>query len=1426
MKKLIGFASLFFCLIISLPSFSQCSIKISGNSPIVCGESVQLTLESNWQKVNVFTLKDFRDVYFVNSQVGFICGDSGKILKTTNGGLSFQYQTTPTLKSINAIWFMTPDTGIAMGDNGIVLRTKDGGNNWVSDSSFVIFSYTKLFFVNSQIGFAACNNGLMYKTIDGGAHWTLIVNNIPIINDIYFTDILNGYLAAGSTVYKTIDGGATWLSIYTQGAFNFQSLTFLNKDTGFVCGMAGYGFIIKTENGGTTWTTSLGLPGFSATSIQHDNSNNLYTAGSGIYKSTNLGKDWTALNISNSLVLKDCFFPSPTQGIVVGLGGAIYTKTIMDSIVWNPSYGLSNSTIANPIASPAITTTYGVTARINGCVAYDNFTVEVNPLEVNSVSDILIGCGDTIQLKFTVNVNNKNSLHYKWIPSVYLNNDTLIEPTAIVKSDTKYKMIATASNGCNDSTSTQVSLNFDARVASQKNVVCGIPLQLNTFNGVWKQSALNHNITAVNGLQALQGDTFLIAANKRLYLSSDGGKTWGDNLSDTNYTINGICFRNSKLGYIASFSSVTLYGAIIKTTDGGKNWLVISPTGNYNIPAVTFTSDVTGYAIANPSKILKTTNGGLSWSAMATNTSSLLYTIQFVDDNTGYAIGEGGTILKTTNAGATWQTITSPTMNVLRTVYFTSIDTGFIAGYGDMIWKTTNGGNSWTSITINTTSGLYLSSYQITNVVGKGLFLAGTYTYYNQPMGTERGIILNSIDNGNKWNRMIDDSSFWLTTIQGNSYGNIISAGKSDNILKLAYTPNWYSWSPTTGLSNPTISNPTLVSNSTTQYQLKSGMGTCFVLDTILVKVNPMQIGLDDTLKIVCGDSANLKLNTLFIDIDASRDQSTWEILNASQQVVLKSVTNFRDIRSLYLPGGNYTFRCRPKLIPPPLLFRIIPFYGDSISEIIYWTSDTLVERTFQIPSTNGYSFNSLSPQDLISPTSISKKYRIQINGPSGCTNMDSVFIIPQAIKLVEGSDKSISCGETIQLDTIKSNYTGAANPIIHWTSGSSLNDTNSYYPMAFPNKTTQYISSLKTQNGCAAFDTIYVTILPFNVIAMDTSMHCNDSARLRVVDTYLGKNLLTFRWSSSYQLNDSTIRNPYAKVRTPKTYQISARSWNGCIAVDSFTLSISPPSQPSICIVGVSDANYNQLIWNKGQFVNDTFYIYKETNQTDVYQTIGRKNYDEIYIYNDSSSNPTKQSNKYKLAVKDACNMNSEWSAAHKTMHLTINKGLGTTWNLIWNSYEGFSVQTYNIYRGTDINTLSLIGTSSGSNNAYTDQDAPDGTLYYQVELISPNSCFPGKTYNSSRSNKVSTASAGINSISSSINNLTIYPNPSNDWLTIVYHSTKGQLLIQDINGKTILAQPIEGVTKLDVSNWQSGVYIVKVIFDNGIKYTKFIKE
>ncbi|MDX9892147.1 MAG: YCF48-related protein [Bacteroidales bacterium] len=311
-----------------------------------------------------------------------------------------------------------------------------------------------------------------------------------------------------------------------------------------------------------------------------------------------------------------------------------------------------------------------------------------------------------------------------------------------------------------------------------------------------------------------------------------------------------------------------------------------------------------------------------------------------------------------------------------------------------------------------------------------------------------------------------------------------------------------------------------------------------------------------------------------------------------------------------------------------------------------------------------------------------------------------------------------------------------------------------------------------------------------------------------------------TFLWDPATGLDDPNTINPIATPNQTTTYTVTATAINGCVTTSNVTVSVLPMQAPEICIVTVDQNNKNVVVWEKPvSDVIDSFYIYKETNVTNIYQLIGVVSYADMSIFTDNSSNPTVQSSKYQITFKDVCGLETEKSGAHKTMHLTINQGVGNTWNLIWEPYLGFSVATYNVYRGISSTSLTFIGSTSGTSTQYSDLNAPSGELYYQIEVVSPNPCDPSRSITSSRSNIASTDDVGIGNYN--LSDIKVYPNPATDLLTISSEngSTIHNVKIYDLQGKLILNIQND-YSKIDISQIKSGLYIIQITTESQDQY------
>ena len=120
--------------------------------------------------------------------------------------------------------------------------------------------------------------------------------------------------------------------------------------------------------------------------------------------------------------------------------GSIAGQTYM----WSPGAGLSDSTIANPNASPTATTTYTLTMSGNVCPsATDQVTVVVHAKPVaNAGPDASVPTGGSVQL------NASGGVQYSWSPATGLDNASIYNPVASPDVNTFYILTVTDANGC------------------------------------------------------------------------------------------------------------------------------------------------------------------------------------------------------------------------------------------------------------------------------------------------------------------------------------------------------------------------------------------------------------------------------------------------------------------------------------------------------------------------------------------------------------------------------------------------------------------------------------------------------------------------------------------------------------------------------------------------------------------------------------------------------------------------------------------------------------------------------------------------------------------------------------------------------------------------------------------------------------------
>jgi hypothetical protein len=302
-----------------------------------------------------------------------------------------------------------------------------------------------------------------------------------------------------------------------------------------------------------------------------------------------------------------------------------------------------------------------------------------------------------------------------------------------------------------------------------------------------------------------------------------------------------------------------------------------------------------------------------------------------------------------------------------------------------------------------------------------------------------------------------------------------------------------------------------------------------------------------------------------------------------------------------------------------------------------------------------------------------------------------------------------------------------------------------------------------------------------------------------------------TYNWSTGATTQSINVSNS-------GSYSVSVTGANGCSAASApFNVNASFVAPPQVCIVGMDSlTNENRIVWEKPLTSGiDSFYVYKESIVSNVYTKIGATDFNDLAVFLDANSNPAVQAYRYKISALDTCGTESNVGDFHKTIHLTINQGVGNSWNLIWSHYEGLTFGSYKIYRGTSLSNMALLTTIQSNLNSYTDLTPPTGPVYYQIEVVNPNNCDPTKVlnYSVSRSNIVNN---GINAISEEIlSTINVYPNPTNDKFTInVSNDLLGKnYQIADFAGRVIAQGKINSLIQIvDIQGVSNGSYLLQI--------------
>jgi photosystem II stability/assembly factor-like uncharacterized protein len=324
-----------------------------------------LSVFGQWSPVDSGTTNNLNGGYLLDAAVGFVVGDAGTILKTTDAGMTWSPLTSGTTNALHDVYFFDATQGVAVGEQGLILRTTDGGAGWQGVTSGVKDALSSVSFsgVNGISG--GDSQDILFST-DAGASWQISQSGF-FGGGFLGAQMLSasiGFVAGQNSIFQSLlgastDGGATWAFqpfYFDQNEGGGTDLFFFNQNTGVVSGTVfdGRGAIARTTDGGMNWSTLFFDQAIQGLDFPQPTSGFAVGGGGRISHSTDAGITWADQTSGTSVNLNDVSFASDAlRGIAVGDSG---------TILWTANGGEPGQTpTPTPTASPTPSATPTVT---------------------------------------------------------------------------------------------------------------------------------------------------------------------------------------------------------------------------------------------------------------------------------------------------------------------------------------------------------------------------------------------------------------------------------------------------------------------------------------------------------------------------------------------------------------------------------------------------------------------------------------------------------------------------------------------------------------------------------------------------------------------------------------------------------------------------------------------------------------------------------------------------------------------------------------------------------------------------------------------------------------------------------------------------------------------------------------------------------
>lgn len=188
--------------------------------------------------------------------------------------------------------------------------------------------------------------------------------------------------------------------------------------------------------------------------------------------------------------------------------------------------------------------------------------------------------------------------------------------------------------------------------------------------------------------------------------------------------------------------------------------------------------------------------------------------------------------------------------------------------------------------------------------------------------------------------------------------------------------------------------------------------------------------------------------------------------------------------------------------------------------------------------------------------------YSVMVITSEGCSSSDAVTVRTIKLKADAGSDKTIDCSGSVQLDSVKTNYKYPNKLKYIWSPSEGLSNDTVPNPVCFATQSTMYRITVVPPQGSIMEDSVFVNVNPLKIDACeDMIVVVGSEVQLGVSSDFMNKENLKYKWFPSDGLDNDTIKNPVLTATVSRKYTVTASvsGFGGCTDEDSVLVTVLP---------------------------------------------------------------------------------------------------------------------------------------------------------------------------------------------------------------------------------------------------------------------------